>query len=72
MQLVKLLSAVLLIATLHWGGTLKNFEGVVRSGFSQPFTMDNVTKLTTFDAILMETGKIWPESCHLLEKIWLH
>ena len=28
----------------------------------------NVTKLTTFEAVLHETGGILPKSCHLLEK----
>ena len=35
----------------------------------KPFTIGNVTKLTTFEAILHKIGKIWPKSCHLLRKM---
>ena len=30
--------------------------------------IENVTKLTTFEAILHEIGQIWPKSYHLLQK----
>ena len=38
----------------------------------KPLTMGNVTKLTTFEAILHEIDQIWPKSCHLLRKKWWH
>ena len=59
----------------------KNFDGSVLPGFSQPcrwlwrprakivpLTIENVTKLTTSQAILHEIVQIGPKSCHLLRK----
>ena len=34
----------------------------------KPFTLGNVTKLNTFEAILHAIGQIWPKSCHSLRK----
>ena len=34
----------------------------------KPLTIGNITKLTTFEAILHEIGQIWPKFCHLLKK----
>ena len=34
----------------------------------KPLTIGNVTKLTTFEAILHAIGQIWPKSCHSLRK----
>ena len=34
----------------------------------KPLTLGNVTKLTTFEAILHAIGQIWPKSCHSLRK----
>ena len=34
----------------------------------KPLTIGNVTKLTTFEAILDAIGQIWPKSCHSLRK----
>ena len=36
----------------------------------KPLTLGNVTKLTTFEAILHAIGQIWPKSCHSLRKKW--
>ena len=35
----------------------------------KPLTIGNITKLTTFEAILHEIGQIWPKFCHLIEKM---
>ena len=34
----------------------------------KPLTIGNVTKLTTFEAIVHAIGQIWPKSCHWLRK----
>ena len=34
----------------------------------KPLTIGNLTKLTTFEAILSEIGQIWAKFCHLLRK----
>ena len=36
----------------------------------KPLTIGNVTKLTTFEAIVHEIGQVWTKSCHLLRKKW--
>ena len=34
----------------------------------KPMTTGNITKLTTFEAILHDIGQMWPKFCHLLRK----
>ena len=34
----------------------------------KPLTIENITKLTNFEAILHEIGQIWSKFCHLLRK----
>ena len=36
----------------------------------KPLTIGNITKSTTFEAVLHEIGQIWPKLCHLLKKNW--